>query len=386
MAKRKGKSQHRQKDWDRLNRDGEPASDDAETYRRLTQRRIRLPGQEQDSPIFADVDSAAADAAQTTGIIVQLYPGGAIVRTETYGDLMCGLAGTFRPTPGASALAVGDNVTLIVIPETRRIRQTGEKQLNSNRADALIAQRGPRSTALSRPQSMRGKRRDPYDTQVFEKVIAANMYQLVVVAAVAQPTLHRRLFDRYLIAAERGELPMVLVMNKIDLCEPDSALLNDYATLGVQCVSCSVKTGEGLDEVRRVLTQGKRSVLAGASGVGKSSLLNALAPGLNLTTGEVRVRGNRGRHVTSAARLHEMPFGAIVVDTPGIRELGLEIEAAALPWYFPEFKEPAGNCKFRNCTHTHEGRCAVRQAVEAGLLPQRRYASYLRILESLSNS
>jgi len=383
MAKRKGKSQQRPRHWDRLHREGDLGSEDAETRRRLTQRRVRLPGQQQDAPIYADPEAAPTPAGpRTAGTVIHLYPGGASVRTAEHGDLMAGVAGTFRPTPGSSALAVGDHVALAVMPETRGDIQAGQTHLDHDRVEALILQRGPRETALSRPQPMRGKRRNSYEPEIFEKVIAANMDQLVVVAAVRRPPFRRRLLDRYLIVAERGELPVTLIVNKIDLGEGDGALLAEYAALGVGSTLCSAVTEEGLDGVRALLA-GKRSILAGASGVGKSSLLNALIPGLDLPTLEVRLRDDRGRHATTAAVLYELPGGGVVVDTPGIRELGIEIDPAELPWYFPEIAALAPQCKFRNCTHTHEPDCAVLGALQDERLAPRRYQSYLRILESM---
>lgn len=379
MAKRKGKSQHRKKDWQRLHSAGEKASDDAESYRRLTQRKVRLPGQAQDAPIFAEI---APGSPQATGEVVQLYPGGAVVRTDACGELLCGLAGTFRPAPNSSALAVGDQVTLALTAEAQGLIAAGQLHLDPNRVDALILQRAPRATALSRPQPMRGKRLDPHSSEVFEKVIAANMDQLVVVIATAVPPPRRRLLDRYLIVAQRGELPMRLAVNKIDLAEPDEQLLADYAELGVSAVRCSAATGAGLDDLRTMLA-GRKSILAGASGVGKSSLLNALLPSLNLPTRAVRDRDDRGRHTTTAATLYDLPFGGQVVDTPGIRELGLEMGAGELPWYFPDIMDLAAGCKFRDCTHTHEPGCAVQAAAENGDLPARRFESYLRIFETL---
>ncbi len=382
MAKRKGKSQHRPKHWDRWHRTDDDAAENAETHRRLTQRRIRLPGQEQDSGIYAGVEALEAQGRQTAGVVVQLYPGGALVRTSLYPSLMCGLAGTFRPTPSSSALAVGDEVTVVILPETSGEIQGGRRAMDRSGVEALIRQRGPRRTALSRPQTMRGKRRDQYETNIFEKVIAANMDQLVVVASVADPPLRRRLLDRYLIIAERGEMPLAAVVNKIDLGEPDHELMNEYAALGVKWVCCSAMTGAGIESVRELL-RGRASILAGASGVGKSSILNALVEGLNLATREVRQRDSRGRHTTSAATLYELPSGGKVVDTPGIRELGIEMEAAELPWYFPEFWPYSPQCRFKDCTHTHEPSCAIRAAVAEGKIAQDRFNSYLRIRDSM---
>lgn len=379
MAKRKGKSRRRQKDWARMHREGDHATDQTEGFRRLSQRKVKLQGQSVDEAMFAEIDP---DSPHLHAVVAQLYPGGAIVRHATHGDLLCGLAGTFRPAPGSSALAVGDKVELALTPEAVGLIEGGRKELDFNRVDGVILQRGPRETAFSRPMPSSGKRRDEWDSEVFEKVVAANMQQLVVVAAVKQPPLRRRLLDRFLIVAERGEMPMRLVINKTDLGTPDMGLLAEYAELGVQWVLCSAETDAGLDELRDLLRD-TGSILAGASGVGKSSLLNALMPGLDLATREIRSRDNRGRHTTSAALLHELPFGGVVVDTPGVRELGIEIDPAELPWYFPEIVERATGCKFRDCTHTHEPKCAVRDAVEAGDIAGHRYDSYLRILESM---
>ena len=379
MAKRKGKSQQRQKDWQREVRPGQDSGDDAETRRRISHRKVRLPGQGQDAPIYSK-PQGQDEGPNVSALVVQLYPGGAIVRTRDYGDLLCGLAGTFRPAPSSSALAVGDTVIISLSVRARELAESGKHHLDLARVDGHILHRAPRETALSRPQPLSNKRRDAYDSEVFEKVIAANMNQLVVVVSVIQPAMRRRLLDRYLIVAERGELPLILAVNKIDLGEPDEGLLADYAVLGVRAVRCSAATGAGLDELREVLKD-RKSILAGQSGVGKSSLLNAIMPTLNLTTREVRIRDARGRHTTSAATLYELPFGGIVVDTPGVRELGLDIAPAVLPWYFPEIAQLAPDCKFRNCTHTHEPHCAVQAAAEAGQVPAHRYDSYLRMLE-----
>jgi ribosome biogenesis GTPase / thiamine phosphate phosphatase len=382
MAKRKGKSRHRPKDWERWHREGHVASDDAETHRRLTQRRIRLPGQEQNAAIFADAEALEKRGLETSGVVVQLYPGGAMVRTSEHAALICRLAGTFRPAPLSSALAVGDQVTVEILPETRGQIAGDTRDLDRSRVDGLILQRAPRRTVLARPQTMRNKRRDEYETKAFEKVIAANMDQLVVVASVALPAVRRRLLDRYLIIAQRGRLPLVAVMNKIDLGREDEALMAEYAELGVRWVRASALTGVGLEDVRQLLA-GRTSILAGASGVGKSSLLNAVVPGLNVPTREVRRSDSRGRHTTSAAVLYELPFGGQVIDTPGIRELGIEFEPAALSWYFPEFEPFAAHCRFKDCTHTHEPDCAVQAAVEEGLIASSRFGSYLRIRESM---
>ncbi|MCK4602480.1 MAG: ribosome small subunit-dependent GTPase A, partial [Phycisphaerae bacterium] len=144
-------------------------------------------------------------------------------------------------------------------------------------------------------------------------------------------------------------------------------------------------TGQGLEDLRAALL-GRRSVLAGASGVGKSTLINALVPEADAATRAIRMKDQRGRHTTSAAVVYDLPKGGVIIDTPGIRELGVGLKAGELPWYFPEFEPLSPQCKFNNCTHTHEPDCAVVRAVEEGNILPRRYESYLRILESLKGN
>ena len=312
-------------------------------------------------------------------MVVGLFPGGASVRVQGGGDLLCAIAGTFRPPKGSSALAVGDEVAVALSPVEQ---VAGQLHVDKQRTDGFILSRQPRRTALSRPQPTSGKRRGRYDEEVFAKVVAANMEVLLIVASVRQPRLRPGLIDRFLIVGERGELEPLVVLNKIDLGEPDEDTLAMLASVRRPMLRCSVVTGEGLEALRSVL-RGRRSVLAGASGTGKSSLVNALVPGADIATATIRQKDQRGRHMTVAATLHELPGGGLVVDTPGVRELALGMEATELPWYFPEFAELSGACKFNNCTHTHEPDCAVIRAVQEGKLPAYRYESYLRILETL---
>ena len=205
---------------------------------------------------------------------------------------------------------------------------------------------------------------------------------LLIVTSTRQPRLRPGLIDRFCIVAERGEMQPIVAVNKTDLAEPDEAITAELTANGIAVFCCSALKQTGLEELRRAL-RGHSSVLAGASGVGKSSLINALVPGANVPTRQVRMRDERGRHATAAARVYELSEGGILVDTPGVRELALEMEETELPWYFPEMAALAQQCKFNNCTHTHEPDCAVRSAVEGGGIPLRRYHSYLRIRQTL---
>lgn len=233
----------------------------------------------------------------------------------------------------------------------------------------------PRRTRLSRPEP--GSEEHP-----FEQVFAANVDVMVIVAATLRPPFRAGLVDRFLIAAQIGGVEPVLCLNKIDLSEDEPEELQAYRELGLKVFKISCLEGRGLEPLRAYLA-GKTCVVCGHSGVGKSSLLNALDPSLQLNTQEVST-SDRGRHTTTGGRLHDLSCGIRIIDTAGIRALGLwDVSAQTLAFFFPELAEVAQGCKFRDCTHTHEPQCAVLEALEAGTLSRHRYDSYLRIRASL---
>jgi ribosome biogenesis GTPase len=222
-------------------------------------------------------------------------------------------------------------------------------------------------------------------SKLAEQVIAANIDFLVVVASALKPRFKPGLVDRYLITADIGGVCPVVVINKIDLVDEEPEELAGYRELGFDVFTTSCVTGTGIDSLRETL-RGKLSVFAGHSGVGKSSLLNALDPALDLTTNEVSAANDKGRHTTTGARLHFLKSGLRIIDTPGARNLGIwGVSYEEIAYYFPELAEIATSCRFRNCTHTHEPDCAVRDAVETGAMSKRRYDSYLRIRASLQD-
>jgi len=237
----------------------------------------------------------------------------------------------------------------------------------------------PRRTVLSRP--------DPLNPRL-QRLIAANIDVVIHVVSVKAPPLRPRLIDRFLIAIQRGGAQAAICVNKIDLLDQDErvrelASLDPYRALGVPVIACSVKGNEGIAELR-ALVDGKTCALVGHSGVGKSSILNALDERLDITTGELHKRGT-GRHTTTASTLHDLGGDTYLIDTPGIREFGLwNMTLETLRDYFPEFAEPGEYCRFNDCTHLHEPGCAVKERAEAGELSGARYDTYVRLAEDLA--
>lgn len=233
----------------------------------------------------------------------------------------------------------------------------------------------PRKSALVRP--------GPKDKSRRELVLAANIDQVVVVSSVAEPPFNYGFADRFLLAADLCHLPLVMVLNKTDLSPSIPERVLDFASLVDKLICVSCKSGEGLDELRDVLRD-KTSVLSGKSGVGKSSLVNALVPGAELDVGNVRELDGKGRHTTTSSSLFTLPFGGRIIDTPGIRELGiLDVEPHELARNFPGFfADDLFTCKYNDCMHISEPGCNVISRVKAGEIPRARYESYLRILNS----
>jgi ribosome biogenesis GTPase len=237
----------------------------------------------------------------------------------------------------------------------------------------------PRKSELKRP--------GPRDSFYKQQTLAANIDQVVIVASVTQPEFNYGFMDRFLLAANLNDLPFVLVLTKMDLLPNGYADLSsdirDFMKIVDKVIPVSVKSGNGLDELRNELL-GKSSVFSGMSGVGKSTLINKLVPNADLRTGDVRERDGKGRHTTTSSSLFDFPGGGFVIDTPGIRSIGLmDLEPETLAKIFPGFFEDDHfTCKFSNCKHLKEPGCAVRAAVESGKISEARYASYVRILNS----
>ena len=215
----------------------------------------------------------------------------------------------------------------------------------------------------------------------YEDVILANPDEIMIVFAAARPEPHLRLLDRFLVAAEAADAETIfIVANKVDVCGEEAArqLFGPYEAIGYPVFYTSAKTGAGIESLRSQMRD-RITVVAGPSGVGKSSLINAIEPGLNLRVGEVMVVG-KGRHTTTAAQLHPLDNGGFIADTPGLRELGLwDVRPEELSDYFPEIRSRAAHCRFSFCSHLHEPDCAVRLAVVTGDIIPARWESYQRL-------
>ena len=244
----------------------------------------------------------------------------------------------------------------------------------------MIMEVMPRSSVLSRRAA---------GAKPLEQIMAVNAGWIVPVIAAARPAPSWELLDRYLAAAEQAEVPACIAITKMDLVDRNAfeAELSVYRRAGYRVIATSAETGAGIEELRALLS-GQISVLTGKSGVGKTSLLNAVQPGLGLRVGEVGRATNKGKHTTTHLEMFPLHGGGSIVDTPGMREFGLwNVHAGEVASLFPELRPLVGTCRFgMGCSHRHEPSCAIRAAVEQGIIPLRRYKSALSLAESLPES
>ena len=358
----------RQKDW-RSNLDEDYIPRTERVMRRGEQER-RAMVKEQALATLETVDEDSveatweqATASGETGMVVEVSSSLCRVAVDGY-VLLCSLRGTLGAEDSGytNLIAVGDRVTVTASSGNRGV------------IEAVL----PRLSALTRP--------DPFYSHL-KQIIVANADQLLIVASWLEPPLWHELIDRYLIGAERNRLTPVLCVNKVDLAEDRDEVersVRPYVALGYRVLFASALTGEGIEALREVM-RGKTSVLAGLSGVGKSTLLTALHPDLNLRTGAVSTYwGGQGQHTTTQVNLFALGGDSYVVDTPGIREFAVTgLSPAELLGFYPEIEAVSAQCRFANCSHTHEPGCAVKTALQKGHLSVTRYHNYRRILETL---
>ena len=317
-----------------------------------------------DASLFVQQGPAPPPDHAVEDVVVQGTGGVWDVRLESGAVASASLRGRLKhEAHGALKLAVGDRVRL--------------RWDNGDPGAWFITDIHERRSKLARraPGGARG-----------ERVVVANLDQVLVVFAAARPEPHPRMLDRFLVIAEANGLHARIVVNKCDLVSPEGAraLFAEHVAAGYPVHYTSVKTGEGLEALRAELA-GRSSALSGPSGVGKSSLMNELFPGLELRTAAISDSVNKGRHTTVGAVLHPLPGGGFLADTPGLREVGLwGIDPSELPHCFPEFAPLLGACRFADCLHTVEPGCAIRDAVERGTIARGRYESYVKLREELA--
>lgn len=283
--------------------------------------------------------------------------------TITQDVIPCKVKGNFRlkGIRTTNPVAVGDRVSVLVNPD----------------GSAYITAITPRRNYIIRRASNLSKE---------ASILAANLDGAMLVASLKHPTTSLNFIDRFLATAEAYRVEATLVINKTDLltAPEDKELLEAvaylYRSIGYRVLEISSQTGEGLDDVRDALRH-KTTLVSGNSGVGKSTLINALIPGLDLKTAAISDVHDQGIHTTTFSEMFQLPFGGWIIDTPGVRGFGMiEMGANEVSHYFPEIFKASAGCRFGDCTHTHEPGCAVLSALEENLISQSRYNSYLSIL------
>ena len=304
-----------------------------------------------------------------TGLVIKNTGSWYTVKTDDGGQLIdCKIKGNFRlkGIRSTNPVAVGDRVTIIPNAE----------------GTAFITAIEDRRNYIIRKSSNLSKQ---------SHIIAANVDQAFLVVTVNYPQTSTTFIDRFLASAEAYRVPVTLLFNKTDLLSEEELryqqmMIDLYDTVGYQCLAISAETGEGIDKVMDMLT-GKVTVLSGNSGVGKSTLINRLLPGVNLRTSDISDAHNSGMHTTTFSEMIPLPLGGYIIDTPGIRGFGtFNIEPEELTGYFKEIFRFSKECRFSNCTHTHEPGCAVLKAVEEHFISQSRYQSYLSMMEDKEES
>jgi len=305
------------------------------------------------------------------GLVIKSTGSWYTVEDENKECFECKIKGNFRikGIRSTSPVAVGDHVkfTVLSASDKKNPEKIGIITAISERKNYIIR----KSPNLSKQSH----------------IIAANIDQAILIVTIDYPVTTTTFIDRYLASTEAYRIPALLVFNKTDLYNPVQRIeleniVNIYETIGYKCFITSAATGEGLIMLKKAI-RNKINVFNGHSGVGKSTLLNMLQPGLNLKTGDISDFHKAGKHTTTYSSMLKLDFGGYVIDTPGIKGFGmLEMEPWEISHYFPEIFKRAQKCQYKNCSHTHEPDCAVKMAVETGEIANSRFISYLGLLKS----
>ena len=288
------------------------------------------------------------------------------VKTDNGKSYQCRIKGKFRiqGIKSTNPIAVGDVVDFFL--ETKSDEVTGIIERIHERKNYVIR----KSVNLSKQTH----------------IIAANIDIVFLLVTINNPVTFTTFIDRFLVTAEAYDIKVILLFNKVDTLTEDELLETKYLAsiyrkIGYECIGISAKEGKNINKVRQIM-EGKTSMFSGHSGVGKSTLVNAIEPGLDLKTAEVSEQHNQGQHTTTFAEMYDLSFDAKIIDTPGIKGFGVvDMEKEELGDYFPEFFELKSECKFNNCLHINEPNCAVKEALESEEIAWSRYKSYLQILE-----
>ena len=337
--------------------DDEESAADAESGERLSgkgslSRKRTIVADSHDDQLVRDIDLTGC----LTGRVLSFIGLNCLVQSEDGQQFECTIRGVLRTMArdGRNVVVTGDQVIF---------RPEGDVH------QGVIERVEPRHGVLSRRSQGR------------EHVLVANIDQVLIVASAASPELKTNLIDRYLLNTELHEIPAVICINKTDLVDVTSlqAVAATYGQLGYQVVLTSTADGRGISLLQKLLS-GRETAVSGQSGVGKSSLLNAIDSSLNLDTSDVSDWSTKGRHTTRRSRLLPLKGGGWVADTPGIRQFELwDLGLEEIDGYFIEFRSFIPYCRFPDCSHIHENGCGVRDALEAGMIAQARYDSYVRL-------
>ena len=305
------------------------------------------------------------------GIVIKSTGSWYTVEAENGERFECKIKGKFRikGIRSTNPVAVGDRVEFSV--------QSVSSDENEQKIGLISGIEERKNYIIRRSQNLSKQ----------SHIIAANIDQAVLVVTLNFPVTTTTFIDRYLASAEAYRIPVLIVFNKVDRCKPEelaelAELTEIYQKVGYKCISTSAITLAGIDALKEALKD-KINVVNGHSGVGKSTLINILEPGLKLKTMDVSNSHKTGRHTTTFTTLYKLHFGGYIIDTPGIKAFGmLEMEAWEISHYFPEIFKISEKCQYNNCSHTHEPECAVKKAVESGEIAHSRFISYLGLLEA----